>query len=73
MDAPWVPPYFGSYEQLVQELLGNPSSEAAAPTGRRGSKRYRPAQRVIRGRAHGGSPQQSTLGRTHGGRARPAT
>ena len=24
MDAPWVPPYFGSYEQLVQELLGNP-------------------------------------------------
>ena len=24
IDAPWVPPYFGSYEHLVQELLGNP-------------------------------------------------
>ena len=21
---PWVPPYFGSYDQLVKELLGNP-------------------------------------------------
>jgi hypothetical protein len=24
MDAPWVPPYFGSWDHLVQELLGNP-------------------------------------------------
>jgi len=39
MDAPWVPPYFGSYEQLVQELLGNPfpRRRPAATTTRRGA------------------------------------
>jgi hypothetical protein len=31
MDAPWVPPYFGSYERLVQELLGNPFLGGGAP------------------------------------------
>jgi len=35
MSNPWVPPYFGSYEQLVKELLHNPflGSGSGGPIG----------------------------------------
>jgi hypothetical protein len=31
MSAPWVPPYFGSYEELVKALLHNPRLGSPAP------------------------------------------
>jgi hypothetical protein len=33
MDAPWIPPYFGSYEELVNALLGNPFLGSGAGPG----------------------------------------
>lgn len=62
MSRPWVPPYFGSWQELINSLLHNPYLATAAPAPPP-SDPHSPPRAPPRGPA--GGPQPSPLRITH--------